>query len=318
MSDTYLRRCLELFEDTMESRHGWKPDYPGLEAEMLEVRTGRRELCARDLDTIQQRRFWDFRQFWRFPVASDLMLETDFAEMSRLIVKLPSDEEQTLQRLHAAFKFIENVSVLLRFIQPRHYGIISPPVEKLLAVRRGRTEVTTYLNYLRDLREIARHHDLPRAADADMALWVIQERVLSSWSEPDLRRAFRDDAWLARRIAANMLADLADVAGMRGHLELARALAVLHPLLAGTLAGAEMERRLRAAARPHDRSQPLTSLVESAEARLVERGEKGAADRLRRALKLRDAFLAPGEGPGLDEALELIEVVEGLPEGSSG
>ena len=299
MPDTYLKRCLSLFAETMEARHGWRPDYAGLESELRDVGSGRRALGARDLEVIQQRRFWDFRQFWRFPAASDLERETDFGEMSRLIARLPSDEAPALHRLHEAFKYIENVSVLLRFVHPKHYGIISPPVEKLLAVRRGRTEVETYLSYLRDLRDIARHHGLERAADADMALWVLQERVLASWSEPDLRQAYRDDAWLVRRIAANMLADLPQVPGVRGQLDLARALAELHPSMAGTLAGGEFERRVRARAAAGERARPLAELVLAAE---------------RRALALRDAFMSPGSGPGRDEALELIEAVASLQE----
>src|SRR5262249_10243203 len=144
-----LLRCLSLFDETVESRHGWRPDYTGLERALEPVRRRERGFSYRDIETIQNGQFWDFRQFWRFPAERDLEREVDFAGMSALIQRLPLDEARTLERLHGAFKYIENLSVVLRFVHPAEYGIISPPVEKVLEVRRGRTEVETYLSYLR-------------------------------------------------------------------------------------------------------------------------------------------------------------------------
>jgi hypothetical protein len=197
LPETYLHRCCELFGQTVETLHGWRPDYAGLEKALEPVRLRKREFSYRDIETIQNGRYWDFRQFWRFPGESDLEREVDFAEMSRLIQRLPLDEAQAIGRLHAAFKYIENVSVVLRFVNPAQYGILSPPLEKLLEVRRGRNEVETYLSYLRDLRDARDHYGLPRAADADMALWVLQERVrwrASSWSGGSGRGSARPSA----------------------------------------------------------------------------------------------------------------------------
>jgi len=44
------------------------------------------------------------------------------------------------------FKSVELVSIILRFVKPEHYGIISPPVERVLDVQRGSDAVETYLN----------------------------------------------------------------------------------------------------------------------------------------------------------------------------
>ena len=138
--------------------------------------------------------------------------------------------------MHAGLKFIENVSVVLRYVNPLQYGIISPPVEKVLEVRRGRTEVETYLNYLRDIRDVRDHHGLARAADADMALWVVQERILSSYRDHDLLREFRGDLFLRRRRAVNLLAGLGDAAQDDDLPALAKALVDIHPTLAATIA----------------------------------------------------------------------------------
>ena len=236
MSGSWLHRCLALFPETVESLHGWRPDYTGLERAIEPVRAGRRELSYADLETIQNGRYWDFRQFWRFPDKGEIGAELDFSGISRLIVRLPLDEEPAIIRLLSGLKFIENVSVLLRFLHPLEYGIFSPPVEKVLEVRRGATEVATYLNYLRDIREVRDHHRLARAADADMALWVVQQRILSSYRDHDLLREFRADLFLKRKRAVNLLAGLGDAGEADDLPALARALVDIHPTLAATIA----------------------------------------------------------------------------------
>ena len=236
MGASWLHRALALFPETVESLHGWRPDYAGLERALEPVRAGRRALTVADLETIQNGRYWDFRHFWRFPDKGEIGIDLDLEGISRLIVRLPLDEESAITRLHAGLKFIENVSVVLRFVNPLHYGIISPPVEKVLEVRRGRTEVETYLNYLRDIRDIRDHHGLQRAADADMALWVLQQRVLASYRDHELLREYRGDLFLKRRRAINLLAGLGDAAVADDLPALAKALVDIHPTLAATIA----------------------------------------------------------------------------------
>ncbi len=310
MTASYLERCRDLFDETMETRYGWRPDYAGLERALDPVRSGARAFAFRDLETIQNGRYWDFRQFWRFPAESDIEQEIDMAEMARLIARLPLDETSSIGRLHAGLKFIENVSVVLRFVHPDQYGILSPPVEKLLEVRRGNTEVETYVNYLRDIREIRDHHGMRRAADVDMALWVLQERVLSSYRDHDLLRAFRSDTWLLRRKAVNLLADLAEVDDT---LELARALLEVHLPLSGMMAGFELERRLRA---KHGSSSglPLAEVIDALAGSGV---DPAAVAEWRRAARVRDRFLETGERPARQEALALIEVAGALTDANS-
>ena len=315
MPETYLHRCCELFGQTVETLHGWRPDYAGLEKALEPVRLRKREFSYRDIETIQNGRYWDFRQFWRFPGESDLEREVDFAEMSRLIQRLPLDEAQAIGRLHAAFKYIENVSVVLRFVNPAQYGILSPPLEKLLEVRRGRNEVETYLSYLRDLRDARDHYGLPRAADADMALWVLQERVLSSYSDHELMRQFRSDTWLLRRRAVNLLAELGGMAGTDDFLDLARALVEANVSLAGALAGFELERRLRARLGAAERGLGLEATLDA----LSRKAEPAEVEAWRRAARARDLFLDAGvdsRQPTRRDVTEIIDEIERLKEGA--
>lgn len=208
MSRTWLHRCLEMFGETMEERYGKRPDYAALERQLAPVRSGERAFSYRDLETIQNPRYGDFRQFWRFPAEGDVAQEIDWDHLSRLIQRLPLDEGEAIARLHAAFKYVQSVSVVLRFVNPEHYGIVSPPVEKILEVRRGATEVETYTNYLRDIRDARDHYGFARAADADMALWVLQERILSTYRFPDLLASYRSDAWLRERRIINLVSEM--------------------------------------------------------------------------------------------------------------
>ena len=93
MGESWLHRCLALFPETVESLHGWRPDYASLEKAVEPVRAGRRDLSYADLETIQNGRYWDFRHFWRFPDKGEIGTELDLAGISRLIPRLPLDEE---------------------------------------------------------------------------------------------------------------------------------------------------------------------------------------------------------------------------------
>jgi len=66
---------------------------------------------------------------------------------------------------------IEVVSVILRFICPEEFGVISPPVLSFIHLAPLEDSVKTYERYLEVLRKMRSHYDLTRVADVDMALW---------------------------------------------------------------------------------------------------------------------------------------------------
>jgi len=303
MSRAYLHRCLEMFGETMQERYGRKPDYPGLERVLEPIRTGDRSFSYRDLETIQNPRYGDFRQFWRFPIEGEIARETRWEHLSRVMQRLPLDEAEAIRHLHAAFKYVQSVSVVLRFVLPDHYGILSPPVEKVLGVRRGANEVETYLYYLKDIRDVRDHYGFDRAADADMALWVLQERVLLTYRYPDLLAAYRADRWLQERRSINLLAEMSDVGDV---LDMARAWADVSRLPAAMLAASEFERRLRAALGVTG-SADLAARIREAAA--DHSGEK--IDSWIRGLALRDRF-HEDPAPTRSEILDLIELAASI------
>jgi len=140
-------------------------------------------------------------------------------------------ERAVINDLLLAFRSIELVSIILRFIRPESFGILSPPVERVLDVRRGSGAVETYINYLRDLRKIRDHYEgLPRAADADKALWVLHEKCFSEPPEdPAMKQEYERDVFMQRLRAANLVAPLESLSLPR----LAEALETVRNDLAG-------------------------------------------------------------------------------------
>jgi Domain of unknown function (DUF4145) len=155
--------------------------------------------------------------------------------------RLPKEEEDLIASLLGVFKSIELVSIILRFVRPKCYGIISPPVEKILDVRRESGAAKTYLNYLRDLREVRRQYHFERTADADMALWVLHERFSSVPDNP-IWRAYETDTFMLRLRAKNLMAHFRSRVS---DPELANALLDTDRKLAAQIAGVAFERKVR-------------------------------------------------------------------------
>ena len=68
---------------------------------------------------------------------------------------------------------------MLRFIDPKNFGILSPPVEKLLELGASHNPLGKYLKYVKDLQYLRDHRDFRSAAEVDMALWVVREAIQS-------------------------------------------------------------------------------------------------------------------------------------------
>lgn len=118
-------------------------------------------------------------------------------------------EGEVIRDLLGAFRHIELVSIILRFIRPESFGILSPPVEHVLALSRGKDHVETYRHYLHNLRAIRNEYEFDTAADADMALWVLEHKCyISETKDPEIEQAFKGDEFMLRLRAKNMVAPL--------------------------------------------------------------------------------------------------------------
>ena len=148
-----------------------------------------------------------------------------------------------------AFRQIEPVSVVLRFIDPIQFGIMSSPVQTVLGIRPRRKQTATYSAYLKSLRHICEKRRFERVADVEMALWVLQVGVLDgvlrtppreelAKDYEELAKDYGKDAELRRIQARNLTVQLLNE---MSKLDVADALLDTDVALAGQIAGIEFE-----------------------------------------------------------------------------
>jgi hypothetical protein len=122
------------------------------------------------IDTLERSTFWDYPKWW--PRLSE--------ELRGATIEIPENLSKEASRtevitsLHDRIKNIECVSIILRFLRPEWFGIISFPVTNLISLRRARHATDYYRRYLASLQKLRRHYavaSLGRVADIDMALW---------------------------------------------------------------------------------------------------------------------------------------------------
>lgn len=97
-------------------------------------------------------------------------------------------EHKLIEGLLGVFVQIEPVSMVLRFVDPERFGILSAPVAELLGVRLRRRSKDTYQRYLRSLRELASERGFQRVADVEMALWALRLGVLEGRLPAEIRK----------------------------------------------------------------------------------------------------------------------------------
>lgn len=168
MNGTYLHTCLGLFEEVSKERYGRPFNLNAIEGDVHHLRT-KKTITYQDLVYFTNPERWWFDRFWVLPSSNqvDTLLgkaSFDFHQLSRGN-EGSAKERQTVQSLLDIFRSIELVSIILRFVRPVAFGILSPPVEQVLSVRRGFNAVETYSHYLSDLRTIRDHYKFQRAAD---------------------------------------------------------------------------------------------------------------------------------------------------------
>ncbi len=164
----WLATCLELRDDIAERLFAQRLDLAQVERELLPART-HHQIGSSDVRIIEETPAWNYPQWW--PKLSSQITES---------VAIPPNfgdakaKKLAVQRLHDALKHIEVVSVVLRFLCPEDFGILSPPVASLLNLvpLQNKDETDYYLRYLSVLEDLREHYKVfARVADVDMALW---------------------------------------------------------------------------------------------------------------------------------------------------
>lgn len=301
----YLKGCFAAFQEVSRAKYGTPFDLPAIEQKVAPLRS-KRTLTYQDLQYFEAKEHWWFERFWVFP--PEHRITPALEKRTFDLWNLPKNEAEVIPELLDVFKSIELVSIILRFVKPEAYGIISPPVERVLDVRRGSNAVETYRNYLTDLREIARTCGFEHTADADMALWVLHERCFGEHRDPEIERAWRTDPLFLRVRAKNLVLPLAELT----YPKLAEALHHVKPDLAALVACHALEILIREAGEllAPGLAPPRADL----EAVIDALPNWGDLDQLRKAgwkrLKtVRNALFHQGRKPNPKETTDLVQEV---------
>lgn len=311
----YLQECLRLHGKVAEIFYGRIQDLDQISkkwAEQAQIRS----LTYKDLQEICNE---DLKDVYEFGVGPPPLAKgADVEELSWDFVDLPKREDEAIRSLLRVLRQIEPVSVVMRIVAPESYGIMSPPVERVLGIGPRRPE-ERYRDYLKDLRSLRSHCRLERTSDVDMALWtlevgVLEGRLRGPLSDQEYERlyaGYREDVRLREIRVGNLTRELF---GDLSRPELAEALFATNIELASQIAGIEFERSVRRRLRvdPGDR-ESLGSMV----GRLQPRSEVDKSQ-LERAVKTRNQAVH-GDIPGETDrgyrdfegyVKKLIEVME--------
>jgi len=302
----YLHTCLKEFPEICRKKYGTTFDLKAVEKRVRGLRR-KTELTYEDLHYFESPKHWWFQRFWVFPPESRVRpalqgAKFDFWNLSE------QNESDVIRQLLYAFKSVELVSIILRFIRPDNYAIFSSPAQRLLDIRRGRDPVETYLNYLRDLRLTRTQYGFDRVADVDMALWVLHEKCFGTYRDADIEKSFHADTFLLRLRARNLVAPLAELS----EAQLANALLEVKPELAALVACHALEMLIRRLAA--DFGLPSSAPGLTLEKIIESLPDYGPVDELRRGTwkMLKDArnhLIHCGEMPGIRERELLIQEV---------
>ena len=261
----YLHTCLDLHSDLTEILYSRRQDIRKIEDAAAEIRESG-QLVYEDLEKILDRDIWDADMFGYWPGRQEIESILNCKRKIWNFQELPGNEDKIITDMYSIFRQIELVSVILRFVVPEEYGIISPPMEKVLGINSFGSHridpekfyLEKYKAYLRDLRSLKDERRFDRVSDVDMALWVLQigvleERFKDRECQKILLNDFRQDSRLRTIQVRNLTRHLFHPDTMR-RLDLAEALLETDIHLAGQIAGIEFERSIkrRTRARPED------------------------------------------------------------------
>ena len=234
----YLHDCLELHGEVAALRYG-KPQRLGeLERRVEAMKADGSALW----DVIRAIHSYDSFPADMFGFLPEVKIEAQLKD-GDWHLRWQTPGRVLIDGLFAIFRQIEPVSLILRFIDPAHYGIMSGPVAAILGVRPRRKATATYNAYLKALGEIARRRGFDRIADVEMALWALQVGALADELLPptqckSLARSYRNDALLQQLQTRNLIMQLFRE---KSKLDIAESLLTTDVALAGQIAGIEFE-----------------------------------------------------------------------------
>ena len=172
-----LKQCNDCSAATFRAKFGMIPRFTELEQVFHGVRQSDKRISYAQLAKLKDRKYWNFEDYWYLP--NWWAIRKALKKTAGIFRNLPEGEKETIAILYSIFKNIEVVSIIMRFVEPDNYGIISPPVRSALNKRAQENYVDEYLDYLNTLRAYSSEFSFIRVADADIALWSLVEKCVN-------------------------------------------------------------------------------------------------------------------------------------------
>ena len=171
-----LKKCLGCMKQTYVKKFNRNFQFINMEAIFTGLKGTAKPMSYKMIKRLTSKKYWIFEDYWLVP--SFWKLWKDMKKTKGLFQALPENEQYAIEVLYSIFKNIEVASIILRFIDPQNFGIISPPIRYALRQSAKETYADEYLDYLTTLRSYSREYDFERVADADMALWALMENCV--------------------------------------------------------------------------------------------------------------------------------------------
>ncbi len=256
----YLRVCADLHPVLLERLSGRVERLDSVERAVAGVRSSRKLTHDALTKIVKSPDFSAAQKFWTWPSPAEM--QEGLAEEIDLW-NLPKNEKPLIRKLRGVFKTFEATSVVLRFVIPEHYGILSTPVEHVLGIQPAAESIDRYLNYVRNLREIRDRLKFKTAAQVDQALWTLQVGVYGGRLDDveHIKKAHQRDP-LLRGIRVKNLSDA--LFGSMSALDLAESLSFDRLEVASGLLALEFERAVRAYAGPKGAKDDLSTIIDAA------------------------------------------------------
>lgn len=162
----------ELFKKIIRKKHGMNIDFNTIEKKLQHLRDGE-ALTYSDLENIADDDCWPFNKYWMWPCKEQIAEK--LKSTAGWFKNLPENEEKIIGNLCEIFRNISLVSIILRFVWPKHYVIYSRPPLKILRIERGPNDLEEYLNYVQEMRLLRHCFGVTNTSEVDMIVWAIAQ-----------------------------------------------------------------------------------------------------------------------------------------------
>ena len=137
----WILECHGLYSQVLSRRTHKRADPVALEIALSHARKTM-QVGPEELQLIEKDIYWPYPDWWP-------KLSKDFGPIPLTQpLKSRKDKRKVVEDLLVPIQQIEVVSIVLRFVFPEEFGIMSPPVLRLLNVAPGPDSVRQYLRYL--------------------------------------------------------------------------------------------------------------------------------------------------------------------------